>query len=176
MKYFSFEISVFRYVFPLHNPVRSPAHAFLVLQSSSWVFCALAFPLTFCGAFQHVTLHCVFFFACPMHSLYKILCVPSCSTGEFLPVLPMYLLCSVIVLLPIISCVLKSDTSAYHHAFLYPDPPSPAEFFIRFTMRPLQASQRVRWCVFFGFTPSYVPCAVALGVHYTPSHTLRERL
>lgn len=90
--------------------------------------------------------HCTafFFFACPMHSLYKILCVPSCSTGEFLPVLPMYLLCSVIVLLPIISCVLKSDTSAYHHAFLYPDPPSPAEFFIRFTMRPLQASQRVR--------------------------------
>lgn len=90
--------------------------------------------------------HCTafFFFACPMHSLYKILCVPSCSTGEFLPVLPMYLLCSVIVLLPIISCVLKSDTCAYHHAFLYPDPPSPAEFFIRFTMRPLQASQRVR--------------------------------
>lgn len=90
--------------------------------------------------------HCTasFFFACPMHSLYKILCVPSCSTGDFLPVLPMYLLCSVIVLLPIISCVLKSDTCAYHHAFLYPDPPSPAEFFIRFTMRPLQASQRVR--------------------------------
>lgn len=127
MKYFSFEISVFRYVFPLHNPVRSPAHAFLVLQSSSWVFCALAFPLTFCGAFQHVTLHCVFFFACPMHSLYKILCVPSCSTGEFLPVLPMYLLCSVIVLLPIISCVLKSQTLHPRPSFSYVSPCAPCK-------------------------------------------------
>ena len=103
---------------PSSQSTRSPPTAFLVDSFLGSQF-TCSFPSVPFFIFLYIpTCHIALcFFAFPVRFLYKLSCVPSCITGEFLPTLPEYFLCCLIVCLPVLSCV----PSAFHHVFLYPD-------------------------------------------------------